>query len=287
MNRRKFFTALSATSILGATGFLYYETNSVDFSYHKINERTDAKVKFAQLSDLHLQRISTLHEEIGTVLEKENLDFIIITGDSIDSNKKLEVLGDFLNLLPAHVRKFAILGNWEHWGGVDLSVLRWVYENKNCQLLINESAYFPVETRKLLITGFDDLIGSVPNPRSALKNIEPQKDHLLLLHCPQFIDVLLFLQSNNPVTHELHYDDELKDYTFSHTFSGHTHGGQINIFGHCPFIPDGSGNYIKGWYKINTHHLYVSRGIGTSILPIRIGARPEVAIFDYYFSKTA
>jgi uncharacterized protein len=60
--------------------------------------------------------------------------------------------------------------------------------------------------------------------------------------------------------------------------SGHTHGGQINIFGFRPFLPNGSGKYVKGWYN-NNPKMYVSKGIGTSVLPARLGARAEMAIF--------
>jgi predicted MPP superfamily phosphohydrolase len=59
--------------------------------------------------------------------------------------------------------------------------------------------------------------------------------------------------------------------------SGHTHGGQINLFGIIPFKPVGSGRYLKGWYHDKT--MFVSKGIGTSILPARFMARAEMALF--------
>jgi len=58
--------------------------------------------------------------------------------------------------------------------------------------------------------------------------------------------------------------------------SGHTHGGQITFLGIVPFKPQGSGKYLKGWYKEDKPKMYISKGIGTSILPIRFGARAEM-----------
>ena len=62
--------------------------------------------------------------------------------------------------------------------------------------------------------------------------------------------------------------------------SGHTHGGQVKFLGFAPFTPQGSGRYLNGLYDDYEPKLYVSKGVGTSILPIRFGARAEIAIFD-------
>ena len=63
--------------------------------------------------------------------------------------------------------------------------------------------------------------------------------------------------------------------------SGHTHGGQIALFGKALFTPNGSGQYTKGWYVRNQDMLYVMRGIGSSYrFPIRIGVKPEILVLD-------
>jgi predicted MPP superfamily phosphohydrolase len=56
----------------------------------------------------------------------------------------------------------------------------------------------------------------------------------------------------------------------------------VNLLGITPFLPKGSGDYVKGWFRDGRPNLYVSRGIGTTILPVRLGARPEVAVFTMY-----
>ena len=61
------------------------------------------------------------------------------------------------------------------------------------------------------------------------------------------------------------------------TLSGHTHGGQIRLFGYSPVVPSRFGNrYAYGHVVEDDRHLIVSGGLGFSILPIRFGVRPEI-----------
>ena len=74
-------------------------------------------------------------------------------------------------------------------------------------------------------------------------------------------------------------------------FAGHTHGGQVRVPLLPPlWMPNGSGRFVAGWYEAQpgaassaptqqpAARLYVSRGVGTSILPLRFNCRPEVAL---------
>ncbi|MCK5075659.1 MAG: hypothetical protein KAR38_04750 [Calditrichia bacterium] len=63
--------------------------------------------------------------------------------------------------------------------------------------------------------------------------------------------------------------------------SGHTHGGQITFFGLAPILPRGSGKYVSGWYEKEKIKLYVSRGIGTSVIPFRFMSLPEIVCLDW------
>ena len=68
--------------------------------------------------------------------------------------------------------------------------------------------------------------------------------------------------------------------------SGHTHGGQIAPAGLPIVTPPGSGRYVTGWYVEGGPPMYVSRGIGTSTLPIRLGASPELVIVDWWLGDS-
>ena len=62
--------------------------------------------------------------------------------------------------------------------------------------------------------------------------------------------------------------------------AGHTHGGQVRFgAGLVPFVPPGSGRFVSGWYDTPAGRAYVSRGTGTSILPVRFTCRPELPVF--------
>jgi predicted MPP superfamily phosphohydrolase len=112
-----------------------------------------------------------------------------------------------------------------------------------------------VDVRKLRLL-YSDLL--------AMKTYQESDFHVVLTHCPEHRDVIA-TQTHDKIDLIL---------------SGHTHGGQINIFGYAPFKPPGSGKYTRGWYTESQPPLYVSKGIGTSILPVRFGARSEISIFN-------
>jgi predicted MPP superfamily phosphohydrolase len=57
-------------------------------------------------------------------------------------------------------------------------------------------------------------------------------------------------------------------------------GGQIASFGHALDLPPGSGAYNRDWYDTRYGKLYVSRGIGVGVVPMRIGSAPELPAFE-------
>jgi predicted MPP superfamily phosphohydrolase len=77
--------------------------------------------------------------------------------------------------------------------------------------------------------------------------------------------------------------DRLKDVDL--ILTGHTHGGQIRIpfYGPIATMTSLGKKYASGLYHMGKSILYVSRGIGTSVLPIRFFCRPEITVF--YFNK--
>ena len=65
------------------------------------------------------------------------------------------------------------------------------------------------------------------------------------------------------------------------TLSGHTHGGQVRLFGYSPMVPSRFGNrFAYGHVVENDRHLVVSGGLGCSILPVRMGVPPEIVLVD-------
>lgn len=247
---------------------LWGETFLFETNEFYIGNATKAltKLKIIQLSDLHLKSLNNQHKLIAKKINSIKPDLIVITGDTIDNANNIELINDFLKLIELEIKKIAILGNWEYWANVNLKELNRIYNNNNCDLLINSNKQYNINNQTITITGIDDFIGGKADIQLALKNIQSSNYHIILNHCPQYTDTI--------------YEKVPKNISIDFILSGHTHGGQINLLGMVPFVPPGSGKYLKGWYTFNENKMYVSKGIGTRILPFRYSAKPEITIFN-------
>lgn len=236
-------------------------------------------MRIVQLSDLHLQDVGHHEQRVAERVKELRPDLVLLTGDSIDRRDRLPQLAEFLSLLPAAKEALAILGNWEHWSGVDLRALRTTYARHGVQLLRNESVTLSFPAGRLLVTGLDDLVGGRPDLHTAVRDVAPQRNHLLLAHCPAQRDSLARHGGAAPFEGLQRTDPALLEPQLM--LAGHTHGGQVRFGGWSPFRPQGSGRYVSGWYRGGDVDMYVSRGLGTSVLPARIGSPPEIAVFEW------
>lgn len=262
MNRRRFITTTMtgavATGAAATIAAAFIEPRRVEFTMHCHALDGAGPLAFAHISDLHIAEVGGVHERIAGTLLRDPLDFMVLTGDSVNDTGALAALDAFLALLP-DVPKYAVIGNWEHWGRVDRNRFSRVMERHGGRLLVNES----VLHGDLLVTGLDDLLAGAPDVDVALRDAPDAAGRVLLAHCPLQRDLLSDCEP-----------------PFDLVLSGHTHGGQVAPFGWAPVLPKASGRYVAGWYRdAGAPPLYVSRGVGTTLLPIRLGARPEVAFF--------
>jgi len=263
LTRRK----LLKGGVLASIGFLlldslWFEKYVIDWNYFDVSENSDDKIKIIQISDLHYDTLRYFHKSIAKRINSSKPDLVFITGDSVDKAEKVEELNDFLKLIDSRIQKYAITGNWEYWGNVDLDKLKEIYQRNNCVLLINENRTLKIKNRGFSVIGIDDFVGGNADFKKATENLVQSETNIVLTHCPEHRDII---------------EKQKGSLKIDLVLSGHTHGGQINFFGWVPFKPRGSGKYLKGWYKDKEPKMYVSKGIGTTILPIRFGARAEVA----------
>ena len=233
------------------------------------------RFRIVQLSDLHLHRIGRREESLIEKLSALQPDLLLLTGDVADRPESLAVLDAFLGKIATR-HKFAVLGNWEYWGEVNLQELRTVYQRHGFKLLVNECIELADKGSIYQITGLDDFTAGTPdetrasdqcrkNPeKPAAPAITPAKKQILMQHSPGYFAET---KPGKPPPYWL-------------ALSGHTHGGQVRPFGLVLWTPPGSGPFVSGWYITDRANLFVSRGIGTSVAPIRFGSRPEVAVFD-------
>jgi predicted MPP superfamily phosphohydrolase len=147
------------------------------------------------------------------------------------------------------IQIFIVNGNWENWKEVNLKDIK----KGNNVFFVNGGIY--KINKDISVIGYDDYLTAKQKTRkiSSLGN-----ECIALFHSPEFFDHIAGKCFLN--------------------LAGHTHGGQIKL----PFIkplwtPKGSGKYISGWYENKNSKLYVSRGIGTSLINMRLFSRPELA----------
>ena len=244
---------------------LWFEKYVIDWNYFDVSNSNKNKIKIIQISDLHFDQLRYFHKSIAKKINLIQPDLIFITGDSVDKTEKIEGLEKFLKLIDKSILKYAITGNWEYWGNVDLKRLKKAYSRYNCELLINQNRTISIKDREISIIGIDDLVGGNADFRKAVEDLKHTETNIVLTHCPQHRDILI--EQKGTLNIDL-------------VLAGHTHGGQITFLGFVPFKPQGSGRYLKGWYKQSEPKMYISKGIGTSVLPIRFGARAEMVEMD-------
>ena len=226
-----------------------------------------ATFKIAQLSDLHLSGMGSVEEATLNHLKALQPDVILLTGDVIGNRHALPALEDFLERLPNASKvaiKVATLGNWEHWSGTDLQQLSALYKRHQVRLLVNECLPLVVNGVPLSVAGLDDYTAGQPDLVRTLQQCTQGAPIIMAQHSPGMFD-----EVPSP---------ELGQIVFS--LAGHTHGGQVAVGKHALYTPRGSGRYVAGSYQTTWGDLYVSRGIGTSMMPLRIGARPEIVLLE-------
>lgn len=249
--------------------FLIYafiiEPNWLRVTQHDIPHRDGSStIRIAQISDLHLHSIGSREYGVVDEIRRINPDLIVFTGDAVDRNDALPVLDEFLKML-SNTPMVAIVGNWEYWSGTDITKLANIYAGHGGQLLINQRTTMNIKGRHVEITGLDDYTAGHPRLTPAIYPSPNSDIAILLQHSPGMFDDIEFSRT--------------MDIRLDLCLSGHTHGGQITLFGLVPWRPPGSGTFTAGSYITANCPLYISSGIGTSVLPARVGVRPELAIF--------
>lgn len=220
--------------------------------------------RIVQISDLHFGSFKLNVREwiILSKIKTLKPDIIVVTGDFVSKVTAMEEALDFVEKLANIAPVFVVFGNWDWWSLIDLSEFKEKLKSiPNVTVLNNIYSKLNRECGTIFIVGVDDPYTSKANLGKALEDIPANSVKILLAHSPQIID-----EAKGKVQLVL---------------AGHTHGGQIvlPIIG-PPFIPLPSKyrKYVAGLFIENGTYMYVSRGIGTSILPARFLSPPEIVL---------
>tara|TARA_R110002096_G_scaffold17153_11_gene59228 strand:+ start:3539 stop:4492 length:954 start_codon:yes stop_codon:yes gene_type:complete len=216
-------------------------------------------LRIAFVSDVHAG--SFLNEkdltEIFRRVQEQQPDLVLFGGDMINTlDREILLFRGALTVLKPRYGMFAVPGNHDHFFGPDISLWRGFLEENGVQVLMNRGVRIQHGGQSLWMCGVDDLTEGEPDLDAALEGRREGETSILLSHHPDFFC-------------------EAVDASVDLQLSGHTHGGQIRIAGKAPLQHSKLG-YEQGWFREQDSRLYVGRGVGVTVLPIRIGAPPEV-----------
>ena len=226
--------------------------------------------RVVQLSDIH--HSSFLGEaEIAEAARRANAlrpDLIALTGDYV-SHARSYIAGcaRALGRLRAPHGVFAVLGNHDHW--TDAEMMTSALEREGIRVLRNQAARVERRGAHVWLAGVDDLLVGRDDLPAALAGTTPAEARLLLAHNPAIIR-------------------EAARAGVDLVLSGHTHGGQINwslLAGRrdetaARWLRRPSRRFLRGHADLGATQIYVNRGLGTVVVPLRYGCPPEITLIE-------
>jgi len=217
--------------------------------------------RVVQLSDVHHGPFSD-REQIERAVETANRlqpDIIALTGDYISKERHYAApCAEMMGKLKARYGVYAVLGNHDHW--TDAALITDLFRAEGITVLINEGMRFEQNGAAFWLAGVDDYMVGLEDISLALAGARENEMKLLLAHNP------IVLRRAVRASVDL-------------VLSGHTHGGQVAIRGERSSTRPGK-RALKGLWRQGNTQIYVNRGLGTVVLPIRYGCPPEISLLE-------
>ncbi|BEP58592.1 metallophosphoesterase [Variovorax sp. V118] len=229
-----------------------------------------AGLKVAVASDWHLSTRSlwrvTSADRAAAIVDQINAaqpDVILLPGDFLagsgdDEDLSIETMAAVLGRLKAPQGVYAVLGNHDWWHDGERTAK--ALSAQGIRVLENTSARLP--GHELWVVGIGDDSTGHSQPDKALAGVPPGAATLVMMHDP-------FSFAGMPRTQGL-------------VVAGHTHGGQISVPGYGALVVPGRAprEWAYGWVAHGDNkRMYVTSGLGVSILPVRFNMRPEWVMF--------
>lgn len=223
-------------------------------------------LKIVQFSDTHISKYYDA-EHLKKAVDKINAekpDIVVFTGDLIerynkyDNKDKIYEIWEALNEINAPLGKYAVYGNHDYGGGAERA-FREIMEEGGFQILQNEKAN--ISSYHVNIIGMDDSIFGTLDKETIISFLDEGTYNIILSHEPDVADLFL-------------------EYAADLFLTGHSHGGQVNL-PVISYTPPLAQKYIRGMYDLNNYRqtkVYVNVGLGTSTLPLRFMAIPELTV---------
>jgi len=217
-------------------------------------------LKVVHLSDIHHGPF-TGREQIERAIEIANSlqpDIVALTGDYISHEREyVQPCAEMLGRLRARCGVYAVLGNHDNW--VDAALVTDLFSAEGIRVLVNEGLRFEDRGASFWLAGVDDTMVGLEDLPLALAGSRSDELKLLLAHNP----VILRRAARAGVDLVL---------------SGHTHGGQVTWRNERSASGRVRRRILRGLARCGETQIYVTRGLGTVVLPVRYGCLPEVSL---------
>ncbi|KIL48958.1 hypothetical protein KP77_21690 [Jeotgalibacillus alimentarius] len=222
-----------------------FENNLVTHEVKLNNQKKYNPVNMLFISDIHRRSVSE-----KWLMSLPETDIAVIGGDITEKGVSYEKVRKNAALIASNKKTYFVFGNNDE--EVDKTLLTDILENEGITVLENESVKCHLN-EGLVIAGVGDINYQKDDIKKTMADIHDE-DVILLSHDPRITKKL------NQITNASNIKLIL---------SGHTHGGQIRFFGFGP--------YQKGRMERKPQYAHlISNGFGTTLLPLRLGAKSEV-----------
>ena len=259
--------------------FLFFEnktivTTEIEITDEKIPESFNG-YRIVHISDLHNTEFGLHNKKLIEKIKNAEPDIIVMTGDIIDIyNPKPDVAVSLGEKLVSIAPTYFVSGNHDV-KAAGREKLFAGFKEAGVKTLRNRNVILEKDGEKILLTGIDDpkflddfMWGSdEENTENIITSLLLNKEDdykILLAHRPEMIDIYASLGIDL-------------------VFSGHAHGGQINIPLKGGLIAPGQGwfpKYYEGVHEKENTQMIVNRGLGNSAFPFRINNKPEIIIAE-------
>lgn len=224
-------------------------------------------LRVAVLSDIHADDWFIHNKKLRSIVERTNQlqpELIVILGDYMSgdgwvrSKVEPEVFAEVLKDLRAPLGVYSVLGNHDWW--YDGGKVRLALEKDGIKVLEDEVLQINARGTSFWLIGLSDLWTRRPKIEETTSKVPEGQPSIALTHnpdifprVPERVQILL---------------------------AGHTHGGQVRfpLIGSVVESSKFGERYARGHLFENNHHLFVTTGIGTSIIPVRFGVPPEIVL---------
>ena len=254
-----------ASNISQMARYALNEANSlslekVEIKLKRLPKKLDG-FRIIHLSDIHHSPFTDL-EHISRAVKianRLNPDMFVLTGDYVShEDEYIAPVAKVLGELRAEFGTHACLGNHDHW--TDAEVVTESFRSENINVLINEGFRLQVRDSSFWLAGVDDYMVGKTDIAASMRGAFPDEMKMLLAH--------------NPII--IHQAAKLG---IDLMLSGHTHGGQVKVRDAKKRIFP-KRKLSSGLHRRKNTQIYITRGIGTVVLPVRYQCPPEISLIE-------